>query len=180
MAIREIVCVDDARLRQSAEKVDHFTPELRQLAQDMLETMRCHRGVGLAGPQLGVMQRIFVAEIPASRGEGEEPHPQSGVSYVLVNPEIVKTSSQLVEGKEGCLSMPTWYGCVARPVWVEVQAQDLDGRPFKLNVDDLLARIIFHEVDHLNGILFTDHITDPDKLWQVTPEDQPATAPTDK
>lgn len=180
MAVREIVCVDDARLRQPAANVDRFTPELRQLAQDMLETMRCHRGVGLAGPQVGVMQRIFVAEIPASRGEGEEPHPQSGVTYVLVNPEIVETSSQLVEGKEGCLSMPTWYGCVERPAWVEARAQDLDGRTFKLKVDDLLARIIFHEVDHLNGILFTDHITDPDKLWQVTPEDQPAAVPTDK
>lgn len=180
MAIREIVCVDDVRLRQPAAKVDRFTSELRQLAQDMLETMRCQRGVGLAGPQVGVMQRIFVAEIPASRGEAEEPHPQSGVTYVLVNPEIVKTSSQLVEGKEGCLSMPTWYGCVERPAWVEVRAQDLDGQTFKLNVDDLLARIIFHEVDHLNGILFTDHITDPDKLWQVTPDDQPAAVPTDK
>jgi peptide deformylase len=172
MAIREIVYVDHQQLRQIAEPVTQFTSELRQLALDMLETMRHHQGVGLAGPQVGVGQRIFVAEIPASRGEGNKPHPQSGVTYILSNPEIVKTSKRVVEDKEGCLSIPDWYGLVERPEWVEIKAQDLDGSPIRLKVDDLLARIFCHEIDHLNGVLFTDHITDSSKLWQATSEEE--------
>jgi peptide deformylase len=175
MAVRKVIYVDDERLRQKAKKVKTFTPGLKQLAQDMLETMRNYQGVGLAGPQIGVMQRIFVAEIPVSGDDGEEPHPQSGQSYVLVNPEIVKTSPDLVEGQEGCLSIPNWQGLVERPQWVEVKAQDVNGRRIKLKVDNYLARIFSHEIDHLNGVLFTDHIKDPAKLWRVEEEEQPAT-----
>ncbi len=170
MATRKIIYADDERLRRQAKKVNRFTPDLKQLALDMLETMRSHQGVGLAGPQIGVMQRIFVAEIPVLMDNGQEPHPQSGVSYVLVNPKIVKTSNRMVEDQEGCLSIPTWYGLVDRPEWVEIKAQDVSGRKFKLKVDDLLARIFLHEIDHLNGILFIDHIKDSEKLWQVLPE----------
>ncbi|MEW5961184.1 MAG: peptide deformylase [Chloroflexota bacterium] len=167
MAVRKVIYVDDDRLRQKAKKVKNFTAGLKQLAQDMLETMRSYQGVGLAGPQIGVMQRLFVAEIPAGRGDGAEPHPQSGRSYVLINPEIVKTSAELVEGQEGCLSIPNWQGLVERPQWLEIKAQDVNGRKIKLKVDDYLARIFSHEVDHLNGVLFTDHIKDPAKLWPV-------------
>lgn len=169
MAIREVIYIDDERLRQKAKKVTRFTPQLKKLAQDMLETMRHNEGVGLAGPQIGVMQRIFVAEIPASREDGEEPHPQSGKSYVLINPEIVKTTEDVAEGQEGCLSIPGWQGLVQRPAGVEVKAQNVEGKKFKLKVDDLLARIFQHEIDHLNGVLFIDHIKDPDKLWQTPP-----------
>lgn len=172
MAIRNIILANDPRLRQKAKKVKSFTPGLKQLAEDMLETMRTQHGVGLAGPQVGVMQRIFVAEIPASRGNGTEPHPQSGVSYALINPEIVAFAENRVEGKEGCLSIPTWYGLVERPEWVEVKAQDLSGRKIRLKVDDLLARVFMHEIDHLDGILFLDHIRDSQKLWQILPEDE--------
>lgn len=172
MTIQKIIYAGDARLRQKADPIKQFTPQLEQLAIDMLDTMRNCQGVGLAGPQIGVMQRIFVAEIPASRGEGQTPHPQSGTTYILVNPEIVTTSGNLVEGQEGCLSLPNWYGLVPRPGWVEVKAQDVTGREIKLKVDDLLARIFLHEIDHLNGILFIDHITDLHKLWQVIPEEK--------
>lgn len=172
MAIRKVIHSGDERLRQKAKKVKRFTPGLRQLAQDMLETMRSHQGVGLAGPQIGMMQRIFVAEIPVPEDGDTEPHPQSGKTYVLVNPEIVKTSRNKVEGQEGCLSIPTWHGLVERPEWVEVKAQAVDGRKIKLKVDDLLARIFFHEIDHLDGVLFVDHIKDREKLWQVVPEDE--------
>lgn len=173
MAVRQVFRIDDERLRQKAKKIKKFTPGLEQLARDMLETMRSYQGVGLAGPQIGVLQRIFVAEIPASRGDGEAPHPQSGRSYLLINPEIVKTSTELVEAQEGCLSIPNLLGLVERPRWVEIKAQDLSARKIRLTVDDLLARIFLHEIDHLNGLLFTDHIKDPAKLWRVEAEEQP-------
>jgi peptide deformylase len=172
MAVRKVITLNDERLRQKAKKVKQFTPALKQLAEDMLETMRANQGVGLAGPQIGVMQRIFVAEIPASRSGTDEPHPQSGTSYVLINPEIIQSADILVEGREGCLSIPTWYGLVERPEWVEVRAQDLNGKKIKLKVDDLLARIFQHELDHLNGVVFIDHIKDREKLWQVLPEEE--------
>lgn len=172
MAVRKVITLNDERLRKKAKKVKQFTPALKQLAEDMLETMRANQGVGLAGPQIGVMQRIFVAEIPASRSGTDEPHPQSGTSYVLINPEIVQSADILVEGQEGCLSIPTWYGLVERPGWVEVRAQDLSGKKVKFKVDDLLARIFQHELDHLNGVLFIDHIKDREKLWQVLPEEE--------
>lgn len=172
MTVRNVITLSDERLRQQAKKVKQFTPALKQLAEDMLETMRAHQGVGIAGPQIGVMQRIFVAEIPASRSGTDEPHPQSGTTYVLINPEIIQCAETLVEGREGCLSIPTWYGLVERPEWVEVRAQDLNGKKIKLKVDDLLARIFQHELDHLNGVLFIDHITDRQKLWQILPEEE--------
>ena len=179
MSVREIVYVDDKRLRQKAKKVTRFAPGLKKLTQDMLETMRNNQGVGLAGPQIGVMQRIFVAEIPASRRDDEEPHPQSGKSYILINPEIVKTSTEMVEGQEGCLSIPGWQGLVDRPAWVEVKAQNINGNKFRLKVDDLLARIFQHEIDHLNGVLFIDHIKDSEKLWQVPPETEEEVEPAE-
>lgn len=172
MAVRNIIYLNDDRLRQKAKKVTRFSPGLKTLGQDMLETMRQYQGVGLAGPQIGVMQRIFVAEIPESRGETEEPHPQSGQSYILVNPEIVKISAETAEGQEGCLSIPGMQGLVERPKWVEVKAQNVNGKKFKLKVDGLLARIFLHEIDHLNGVLFIDRIKDPDKLWPVSPDSE--------
>jgi peptide deformylase len=118
------------------------------------------------------MQRIFVAEIPCPEADDEEtePHPQSGQVYVLVNPEIIRRSEALVEGKEGCLSMPGWYGLVERAEWIEVKALNEHGKKINLQVDGLLARIFQHEIDHLNGVLFVDHINDRDKLWQVIDE----------
>lgn len=175
MTIRTVIHANDKRLRQKAKKVKQFTPDLKQLVEDMLVTMRHHHGVGLAGPQIGVMQRIFVAEIPVSE---EKPHPQSGRTYILVNPEIIDTSPNLVEGEEGCLSIPTWYGLVERPEWVEVKALDIEGRKIRLKVDDLLARIFMHELDHLEGTLFIDRITDPAKLRQVLPEQEGTVDPS--
>jgi len=172
MTIRKLVYVGDERLRQKAKKVKQFTPGLQQLAEDMLETMRHHQGVGLAGPQIGVMQRIFVAEIPLPQNNDTDPHPQSGKTYILVNPEIINASVDVVEREEGCLSFPGWRGLVERPEWVEVRAFDVAGRKIRLKVDDLLARIFQHEIDHLDGILYTQHIKDPEKLWQTSPNEE--------
>jgi peptide deformylase len=173
--IREVLHMGDSRLRQKAKKVTQFTPGLKKLAEDMLETMRYNDGVGLAAPQLGLLQRIFVAEIPQPEdGDDQEAHPQSGKTYIIINPEILNAASILAEGEEGCLSVPGYRGLVDRPEWVEIKAQNLQGRPVKLKVDGLLARIFFHEIDHLNGQLYVDHIRDREKLWELTAEDEEA------
>jgi peptide deformylase len=170
MAIRKIIYANDKRLRQQAQVITDFSPALKQLADDMLETMKSRDGIGLAAPQIGVMQRIFVAEIPPGRNKSPEPHPQSGQTYILINPQIVTQAEKQLEGREGCVSIPSWFGQVLRPEWVEVTAQTVTGESVCLRVDDLLGRVFQHEIDHLNGILFTDHITKHDKLWQELPD----------
>lgn len=166
MAVREIIFANDPRLRQKAKQVKQFGPALKSLADDMLETMHADHGVGLAAPQIGLLQRIFVAYLPE-----DEEDPQSGKPYVLVNPKVVKASRDEVEGEEGCLSIPTWYGLVSRPDWVIVKGQDVNGKPMRMKVEGFLARVFLHEMDHLDGILFVDRVESPDKLWQVKPED---------
>jgi peptide deformylase len=166
MAIREIVYASDPRLRKKAKRVKQFGPALKALADDMLETMHEAHGIGLAAPQIGLLQRLLVAHLPE-----DENDPQSGKSFVLVNPEVVKTSRNEVEGEEGCLSIPTWYGLVCRPEWIVVKAQDTNGKAFRIKAKGLLARVFLHEMDHLEGILFVDHVEGADKLWQVKPED---------
>ncbi len=168
MAIRQIIYANDPRLRQKAKRVKQFGPALKALADDMLETMRSAHGIGLAAPQIGLLQRLFVAELPEDEDADD---PQSGKPFVLVNPEIVKTSQTEVEGEEGCLSIPTWYGLVWRPEWVVVKAKDVNGKSIRIKAEGLLARVFLHEIDHLNGVLFIDRVESPDKLWQVKPED---------
>ncbi len=165
MAVREIIFANDSRLHQKAKRVKQFGPALKALADDMLETMREANGVGLAAPQIGLLQRLFVAYLPE-----DEEDPQSGKPYVLVNPEVVKASRSQVEGEEGCLSIPTWYGLVSRPEWVLVKAQDTNGKSVRIKAEGFLARVFLHEMDHLEGILFVDRVDSADKLWQVKPE----------
>ena len=166
MALRKIIYANDTRLRQKAKRVKQFGPALKALGDDMLETMHAAHGIGLAAPQIGLLQRLFVAELPEEEGD-----PQSGKPFVLINPEVVKTSRDEVEGDEGCLSIPTWYGLVWRPEWVEVKGQDTNGKPLRIKAEGLLARVFLHEMDHLDGILFVDRVESPDKLWQAKPED---------
>ncbi len=167
MAIREILLASDPRLRQKAKAIKDFSPELRTLAEDMLETMEAGNGVGLAAPQVGLLHRLFVARIP------EDPEdPNSGKRYMLVNPQIVKASREQVEGVEGCLSIPSWYGRVWRPEWIVVKARSVAGKPIRIKAEGYLARVFAHEIDHLDGILFTDHIENPEDLWQYTEEEE--------
>jgi peptide deformylase len=166
MAVKEIFYANDSRLRQNAKRIKQFGPDLKALADDMLETMHAANGMGLAAPQVGLLQRLFVAQLP----ENEE-DPQSGKPYVLVNPEVIKTSRDEVEDQEGCLSIPTWYGLVSRPEWVVIKAKDVNGKPIRIKAQGLLARVFLHEMDHLDGVLFVDRVESPEKLWQVTPED---------
>lgn len=168
MPAQTVITIEDPRLRQRATEIEQFPPDLSGMVQDMLDTMRAHFGVGLAGPQIGVMQRIFVAEIPAERNEqGELLHPQGGQTFVMINPRLVEASDTKVEGEEGCLSMPGWRGLVRRSDRVLVAAQDITGNRLEIEADGYLARIFLHEMDHLDGVLYTDHISDKQKMWQV-------------
>ncbi|MGC8879788.1 MAG: peptide deformylase [Anaerolineae bacterium] len=167
MAIRPILYAGDPRLRQKAKPVKQFGPALKALADDMLETMHAANGLGLAAPQIGVLQRLFVAHLPK-----DEEDPQSGKDFVLVNPQIVQASPESVEGVEGCLSMPSWYGRVARSEWVVVKAMNVHGKPIRIKAHGMLARVFQHEIDHLNGVLFVDHIQRPEDLWQELPKEE--------
>jgi len=163
MTLLRIVTVFDSDadvLRQKARKVKRFSPDLERLANDMLETMRDAHGVGLAAPQVGLPIRLFVAEVP--KDMEDEPH--AGESYIFVNPKIVKVGREEVEREEGCLSIPGIYGDVWRPDEVVVRAQDVKGNTFRLRARGFLARIILHEYDHLEGILFVDRVEDPATL----------------
>jgi peptide deformylase len=148
-------------LRSKSRKVQKVTPKLAAFAQRMLETMRNASGVGLAAPQVGVLQRFFVAEIPE-----DEENDQPRQTYILFNPEIVKGRGEQI-GYEGCLSIPGYIGEVARHEQITVKGLNEKGKPVRLKVDDYLARVFQHEMDHLDGTLFTDKLTDPDTFQPV-------------
>jgi peptide deformylase len=175
MAIRDIIVVEHPVLRKKARKVEKVTPEIRALIDDMIDTMRDAPGVGLAAPQVNVGKRVIVVEYaededaPAETPEGEPLKPARKKLYTVVNPEVVFQSDETVEGAEGCLSIPGWMGLVDRRQAIGIKGLDRNGRPFKLKADGWLARIFQHEIDHLNGVLFLDHIKSPDKLWRTPP-----------
>lgn len=143
----EIITLGDEILRKKALPFVDINAETAALAQDMLEAMRVGRGVGLAGPQIGLSQRIFVVQI-----DGDIPR-------IFINPSIVQTSEELADYEEGCLSIPGMYADVSRPAQVRVQAWNERGRPFNLDADGFLARVILHEYDHLEGTLFIDRLS---------------------
>ena len=146
MGLRKIIRKGDISLKKKSRTVTEFNARLHILLNDMLETLKDADGVGLAAPQVGVLRRaVIVADI-----SGEEP------KYIeLVNPEIVEEEGEQI-GPEGCLSLPNIWGIVTRPEKVTVKAQDRYGEPFTLEAEELLARACCHEIDHLEGILFTD------------------------
>ena len=166
MAIREIVTLGHPTLRQKARKVTRFGPELKRLIDDMVETMRQAPGVGLAAPQVDVGERVIVVELPADKEQGTPAE-----LYTLVNPEIVKTSREVEEAEEGCLSIPGYLGEVPRHTMVVVRGQDAYGRPQRVRARNYLARIFQHEIDHLDGVLFIDRVSDPSKIRPVTAEE---------
>jgi peptide deformylase len=148
MAIGEILTVGNELLRVKAEPVNRIGPEYVKLAAEMIEAMHQGKGVGLAGPQIGLMKRIFVVH-----AEGDAPR-------VFINPSIIETSQDMVKYEEGCLSVPGIWAEVIRPSAIRIQAWNEKGRPFTLDVGGLLARIIQHEYDHLEGILFIDRLSE--------------------
>jgi peptide deformylase len=165
MSELEILTVENPRhlevLRSRARRVRQVTPALVALAHRMLQAMRQANGVGLAAPQVGVRQRFFVAELP-----GDEENNRPPQTYVLFNPEIVKGTGQQI-GYEGCLSIPGYVGEVCRQAQIAVKGIDERGKPVRYKVEGYLARVFQHEIDHLDGILFTDRLTDPATLQPV-------------
>ena len=165
MAIRTIVTLPEPVLRRKARPVTKFDNHLQTLIDDMIDTMRAAPGVGLAAPQVAVSERVIVVEYaePEEGEEGEEPIEVEPKLYVMVNPEIVKASPETVVGVEGCLSIPMLVGEVERAQEIRIKGFNRRGQPMKLKVDGWLARIFQHEIDHVNGVVFTDHAT---KVWQ--------------
>ena len=151
MALRSILIHPDPRLKKVCAPFEGVNPAVRRLADDMLETMYDAPGIGLAAPQVGVLQRLFVMDCA---GKDDDPDPM-----VLINPEITWASDELNTHEEGCLSIPEQYEEVTRPAAVKVRFLDLDGNPQERHFDGLRATCAQHEIDHLNGTLFIDHLS---------------------
>ncbi len=165
MTVLDIVTLPDKILRQQTKEVTRFDDDLQQLIDDMIETMRAAPGVGLAAPQIGRSIKLTVIEsLPEVDDEGNEIEGTREL-YVLANPEIVWNSRKSVDGIEGCLSIPGYLGEVERFDEIRVRAQDRHGKKIKLRVQDWTARIFQHEIDHLNGVLYIDRLTEPENFW---------------
>jgi peptide deformylase len=150
MALLEILLAPHPTLKTRAAPVERVDDEVRRLAADMLATMYKAPGIGLAAPQVGVLRRLLVLDI----ADGEERRPMT-----LVNPEILWRSEETVTAEEGCLSLPGHFAEVTRPRAVRVRHLDQDGVEREIEADGLLARCVQHEIDHLDGILFVDHLS---------------------
>lgn len=165
MTVLDIVTLPDKILRERTLPVTRFDEELQQLIDDMIETMREAPGVGLAAPQIGQSIKLTVIETLAEIDEEGNEIEESRDLYVIANPEIVWTSRESVNGIEGCLSIPGYVGEVDRFESIRVRAQDRYGKKIKLRLHDWTARIFQHEIDHLNGVLYIDRLTEPENLW---------------
>jgi peptide deformylase len=162
MSLMEIVTIPDPVLRRKARKVTDFGPGLQKLVSDMVDTMRAAPGVGLAAPQVSVSQRVIVLEF------GDEDNEDVPLKlYTVINPEIARTSPETVVGTEGCLSIPGFVGDVERAQSVVVKGQNRQGKPVRIKASGWLARVFQHEIDHLDGVLFTDRA---EKVWKAEGE----------
>ena len=166
MAVREIIFADNPILRKKSKKVKNFGKALQVLIDDMVETMHAANGLGLAAPQIGVLERVIVIQLP----ENEE-DPQSGKLFALCNPRIIRADGE-EEAEEGCLCLPGFVGEVKRATSVTVKAQDRRGKKVRIKAEGFLARAFQHESDHLNGILYIDRVESPDKLRRIVPSEE--------
>lgn len=179
MALRRVFRIDDPEdyktLKTRCRPVKLPQPGLNRLIDDMFETMHENRGLGFAAPQIGLTIRLIVIEIPALHEkleDGTEVEVAPPRKYVLLNPRIVKMSSEEIISFEGCLSLPNWYGDVPRAEWVTVEYQEPNGKHRRLRkVDGILGRVVQHEIDHLEGVLFTERIRDLSTLREITEEE---------
>ncbi len=145
----ELVFYPNDILRQTTAPVTEFTAELKETLEEMVVIMDRGRGVGLAGPQVGLALSVFIVRLKEQK------------PVFFINPELTSTSHELSVYEEGCLSIPLVYAEIARPASISIQAYNLRGRPFRLDVEDFFARVVQHELDHLKGVLFTDHLSKP-------------------
>jgi peptide deformylase len=163
MAVMPIYVAPHPVLKKPAEPVAAVTDETRQLVKDMFETMYATRGIGLAAPQVGLSLRVLVMDVEQTGGETDEDGNSAafipGKPVAVINPEIVWTSDTLNTYEEGCLSIPGQYAEVERPEKVRVKYLDENGQPQEMEADGLLATCLQHEIDHLDGVLFTDHLS---------------------
>lgn len=148
---RRVVFVPDRVLKSKAQPIDKVDDDIKQLAEDMLETMYLNKGIGLAANQVGVLKRIFVMDV-AQREGNKEP-------MVLINPEITWTSEEQETKEEGCLSIPGYFGDVTRPAGIKVKYLTLEGKEEERECTGWESACVQHEIDHLDGILFTDHLS---------------------
>jgi peptide deformylase len=159
MSIRKIITAENPTLRMKAKKVHRFDASLPKLIDDMFETMQAANGAGLAAPQIDLSLRIFVAEYEDRR-------------IAVINPEIIKAEGEVL-GSEGCLSIPGYYGDnIRRAESVVVKGQDIHGKDIRLRAEGWLARILQHEIDHLDGILFLDRLDRPEDLREVDSDEE--------
>ncbi len=170
MALLTMRHVPDPILRQQARRIRQIPSNIAQYTLDMVETMHAEHGVGLAANQVGGLQKVAVIQLP----EWEEP-------LVLINPEIIRREGER-EVEEGCLSIPGYRGTVKRSQRVRARALDLNGKMVRIKAEGLLAQALEHETDHLNGILYIDHLVSRESLWKISyepdPEEPPEDAPT--
>jgi peptide deformylase len=152
MALREIRIFGDPVLRERAQELEAFGPDLEELVQDMFETMYHASGIGLAAPQIGLSVRVMVVDVPESEEE-------EGGRFALVNPRIVAVDEQTERAPEGCLSIPGLEEIVERPATVVVEGSDPAGARVTVRASGLLSRALQHEIDHLDGVLFLDRVS---------------------
>jgi len=164
MSVLEIIQPDNPTLRKKAHKVSNFKDtRLQSLVDDMVETMTGAQGVGLAAPQVAVSQRLIVVRLPDDEESQAEYGDDAGVLHVVMNPEIARASEEMVEGVEGCLSIPGVVGSVDRHESVTVKGQDRNGKSVRIKAKGWLARVFQHEIDHLDGVLFIDKASE---IWR--------------
>ena len=158
MAVLQIRTLPDPVLRQKAKKVNKIDDSIHKLIDDMIDTLHADPNrAGLAAPQVGVLLRIAVIEVPEHE------------LITMINPEIVKKEGEQIV-QEGCLSVPGYFGEIKRAVTVKVKAQDRYGKEFRLKAQGLLAQALEQEIEHLDGILYIDHLDNPEKLFEITKE----------
>ncbi len=158
MAIHKVITSENPILRQKAKKVHHFDASMQKLVDDMFETMHAAHGVGLAAPQIALSVRLFVAEYEENK-------------LALFNPEIIKAEGEEL-GTEGCLSIPGYAGDnIRRATSIVVKAQDVRGKPVRVRAEGWYARVLQHEIDHLDGILFLDRLDRPEDLRELSAEE---------
>jgi peptide deformylase len=161
MAIMPVIKMDNPVLHRKAKKVRKIDGSIQKLIDDMIDTMHDIEGVGLAAPQVGVPLQVVVIQMPDEEDV-----------ITLINPEIVKTSEESEEMIEGCLSLPGYKGDVKRFTSITVKARDREGKLIRIKGEGLMAQALQHEVDHINGIVFVDHLESMDKLEKTEAEDE--------
>lgn len=159
----QVRVVGDPVLKENAAKIDEITPEIRELANDMLQTVKVFDGIGLAAPQVGVSKRMVILDVPMPNKNTPLTTPGEmmllpRMPMVLINPEIIARSAETIEGDEGCLSVPDIYAPVVRNATVTLKTQTLEGENIEVECGGLLGRCIQHELDHLDGYLFLDRL----------------------